>query len=395
MKKHDFRKGPIWDETLQCFRCDLRLPDGRRIKRRFSQQREAERWWNRIQTKIYEGTWNQMSQPKHIKFGQAADLYRESARVTNLSYNNYTRPALKLWERVLDKETPLAKVTTLAIEQACLKWMKEDGIKPKTANMRLGVLKRLFSWLEEMEIYFINPARRVKDFKMNNEERLVCLSKDQFDRLLKSCKNESWFLEPMVILAAGTGLRKANILKLKWAEVDFVTHTIRVTRTKTFRTYTIPMCDPVYETLNALHKSRTLRGNSDYAFPQTEGADVGQPYSSVYTPWRRALVNSGILEELRRQGITSFRWHDLRHMFASWLVMRGVDIAAVSKLLCHTKIAMTQRYVHLSPGFMKNSVDKLIDVLPRNFQKDISKQEASEASMVVEDGLPLQSRLFS
>jgi hypothetical protein len=87
MKVHDFRKGPIWDEALKCFRCDLRLPDGKRLKKRFRERRQAERWWNRIQNSIYEGTWAKVAQPKSLTFGKATDLYRESARVRVLLFS--------------------------------------------------------------------------------------------------------------------------------------------------------------------------------------------------------------------------------------------------------------------------------------------------------------------
>jgi len=66
-------------------------------------------------------------------------------------------------------------------------------------------------------------------------------------------------------------------------------------------------------------------------------------------------------EFLLKAGISDFTWHDLRHTFASRLVMSGVDLYTVSKLLGHADIKMTQRYSHLSPGHLADAVNRLSD----------------------------------
>src|SRR5262249_15999699 len=85
------------------------------------------------------------------------------------------------------------------------------------------------------------------------------------------------------------------------------------------------------------------RRDSQYVFPHFEGQLAGEAIRDIKNGWKTAV---------KRAGITNFRWHDLRHCFASWLVMKGVDLNVVQTLLGHRNIRMTQRYAHLSPQYL-------------------------------------------
>src|SRR5262249_45500417 len=77
-----------------------------------------------------------------------------------------------------------------------------------------------------------------------------------------------------------------------------------------------------------------------------EGQLAGEAIRDIKNGWKTAV---------KRAGITNFRWHDLRHCFASWLVMKGVDLEVVQKLLGHRNIRITQRYAHLSPQYLERA----------------------------------------
>src|SRR5207249_10454096 len=141
--------------------------------------------------------------------------------------------------------------------------------------------------------------------------------------------------------------------------------------TKTLETTAIPMAKQVQDILEGLYKTRRGRGNSKYVFHhhyKKEGNEYeGLPVHDIKTAWHEALVDSGIAAEFEEQARPPFRFHDLRHLFASWLVMRGTDINDVRELLGHKSLKITLRYAHLSLTHLRADVAKLSDVFPKNF----------------------------
>lgn len=146
-------------------------------------------------------------------------------------------------------------------------------------------------------------------------------------------------------MALHTGLRRGELFALNWNDVDFNTPIITTPRTKSGETRWVPMNGLVTETLRNL----PTRMRSEYVFTSKAGTPL-KPQN---------FINRGFGPALRRAAIEDFRWHDLRHTFASRLVMGGVDLRTVQELLGHKTIAMTVRYSHLSPGHLQVAVEAL------------------------------------
>jgi site-specific recombinase XerD len=122
----------------------------------------------------------------------------------------------------------------------------------------------------------------------------------------------------------------------------YSTNNIRLTdSTKNRSTLALPLNDTAIETLNALNALKEKSGDSQYVFPHFEGQLAGEAIRDIKNGWKTAA---------KRAGIINFRWHDLRHCFASWLVMKGVDLEVVQKLLGHRNIRITQRYAAATGG---------------------------------------------
>ena len=179
------------------------------------------------------------------------------------------------------------------------------------------------------------------------------LTDDEESRLRRAIGDEHW---PLVAVALHTGFRQGNEFRLRWADdVNFDTGQVRAHFTKSGEDYYVPMNDELRAILRALPS----RLRSPWVFPGETGlAPIGLK-NFLYRHWHRALRDAGIVD---------FHWHDLRHTFASRLVMAGVDIRTVQELLGHKSLRMTERYTHLSPAHKLSAVQQLARPLLRLVQ---------------------------
>ena len=144
------------------------------------------------------------------------------------------------------------------------------------------------------------------------------------------------YLKPICILAMNTGMRRGEIFQLEWESVDFKLKQIKVkaASAKSGKSRDLPMNDKVLQTL------LTWRNETDSESLVFPSPVTGKSLNSIKKSWQGLM---------RLSGIEGFRFHDLRHHFASRLVMAGADLNTVRELLGHSSIDMTLRYAHLAP----------------------------------------------
>jgi integrase len=145
-------------------------------------------------------------------------------------------------------------------------------------------------------------------------------------------------------------MRKSEILTLKWDDVDLRHDLITVRNTKNGEPRRIAINGTLRETLSNIMR------RLDVAYVFFDCA-TGKPYGNVMKSFSTAC---------RRSGITDFHFHDLRHTFASQLVMAGVDLTTIKELMGHKTMAMTLRYSHLAPKHMAAALEILDQVLNEN-----------------------------
>jgi integrase len=136
-------------------------------------------------------------------------------------------------------------------------------------------------------------------------------------------------------------MRRGEILGLKWDYIKLDNRLIILPITKNNTSRVVPINDTLYKILSEIPQK------SGYVFGNGNGGHIGDIKRSFHTACRKA-------------GITDFRFHDLRHTYASHLAMRGMHIRALQELLGHKSVIMTQRYSHLAPEQLQNAV-KLLD----------------------------------
>jgi integrase len=188
-------------------------------------------------------------------------------------------------------------------------------------------------------------------FEKEPEGRLRFLGEDEAVRLLAVCRRKyegggfSPHLAAVVTIALHTGMRKSGILGLEWERVDFSRGVVLLERSKTGKRCEVPMNRAVYDALSPLPRREDATG------PVFQNAN-GQAWWSIRTAFARACCDAKVFD---------FRFHDLRHSFASRLVMRGRPLKEVQELLGHKTITMTMRYAHLAPDRLRDAVAALED----------------------------------
>ncbi len=163
----------------------------------------------------------------------------------------------------------------------------------------------------------------------------------------KDNKIESrYWLQEIVIFALNTGMRQDEILSLEWPNADLFRKTVLVVKSKNGEKRTIPMNQKVFELLKA--KARTKKADAKNVFASEAGTKI----------LRRNLMRA-FYNAMDRAKIEDFKFHDLRHIFATRLAQSGIDLYMISKLLGHKDIKMTQRYSHHCPDSLRNGVEVL------------------------------------
>lgn len=254
------------------------------------------------------------------------ELYAKSKKSWKSGFSNCLK---RLNEFFADKY--LYQINSQMIEQYRNKRVSE-GLMNATVNRELACLSSVFNKAIQWGDAFENPMKRIKLAKENNQ-RVRYLSKLEYARLLEHCDEQ---LRTLVMLALNTGLRKGEIQKISFNDVNFETNTLTISEQKNGRKDWIPLNQTASDLLLEVKKSSKV----DYPFSYN---------------FRKAFETA-----IKRAKISDFRFHDLRHTFASWLVMAGVDIYTVMSLMRHQDIKMTQRYAHLSPDHKARGVEKLV-----------------------------------
>ena len=240
---------------------------------------------------------------------------------------------------------PLRRFNTMLLEQYQTERLQK-GNKPATINRHIATLKHAFTKAVDWNMVEGETLKRVRKCKLlpENNRRLRYLSKEESQALINAC---SPHLRPIVITGLNTGMRKEEILSLEWDKhIDLKHGFILLDVTKNGERREIPINQTLRDTLQRIPR----RLDSPYVFVDDDGK-------------RFRYVNRSFKSACRKAGIKDFRFHDLRHTFASHLIMAGIDLTTVKELLGHKTLTMTLRYSHLAPSHKVKAVDVLDNTL--------------------------------
>jgi len=294
---------------------------------------------------IAQGRFSLEKAQKPFPFSCLVERYREWAASNKQAWEE-EKYVLRMFAELFG-DTPLSQITTWQIE----KWKadRRKKVKPGTVNRQLTVIKHMFRMAIEWGFTTNNPASAVKRFPVN-DQRTRFLGVEEVPRFLNACAEQltSPWLLPLVTLAIHTGMRQGELLGLKPTNVDVEQWTVTVLQTKTLRIKTIALNEPAKEAMQWFLEHRY----GEYLVMWPWGERIGK--TTIYDAFKKAC---------KETEITDFRFNDLRHTFASHLVMEGTDLVTVKELLGHTNINMTVRYSHLVQEHKAQAVARLAERL--------------------------------
>ena len=225
---------------------------------------------------------------------------------------------------------------------------------PQTIKHVLIVIRRLYNVAIKWGLYKgPKPMDRVEMPKVDNE-KITFLTSKQTVRLLETL--DTWpdmDGADFIRLALLTGLRKSELLKLHFAQIDFENDMIKLLNPKGGKTISIPVSDEAMDVFR-----RRYEYSSEFVFP---GKKNGHRYD-IKRPWAQIS---------KAAGLEGFRLHDLRHNFASQLISAGVSINIVQKLLTHKDIQTTMKYAHLKPEILKAAAKESAHMITENTAAEV------------------------
>jgi integrase len=345
--------------TRYKYKIRRKLPDGRILTRvkQFRTDKAGQRWARSLEAELDAGKAVPTLTDAQRTFADLSARYRlEALPGYDAKERKLRSTRLDWWEARLGA-TPLIALRRPLLMEHLAALERGEGtprgpVGPATRNRYIGVLRHVLGTAVRWEWLEHNPASRLSRPKIDQEPpgRARYLDDDERERLLVACEAEdSLILAPLVKLALLTGCRRGELLGLRWGDVDWHRRQFSLIgddgkrRTKNRQGRSVALSASALAVLRDLSQVRKI--GCDLVFSNGDG--------QVTVP--RPAFNRA----LRRAEIQDFRFHDLRHTFASYLLMSGASLAELAEALGHKTLAMVKRYSHLSRAHAASVVDRM------------------------------------
>ena len=285
-----------------------------------------------------------------ITFGNIFERYIEQASQDKGARTCVEeRSRYKIWIEPAFKDKPLKDISPFLLEKL-KKEMADNGKSPRTITYVLAVIRQVFNYAKNHDFFNgDNPVSKVKKPSEDNR-RVRFLSYEEADSLLEELAKISPMLHNMALLSLHCGLRAGEIFNLEWTAVNLKNETLLIKDTKNGRNRNAIMTDDVRAMFESIIKNR----ESEIVFPSRRGAKTTEISRTFDRVVKKLGFNKGIKD--RRQKVV---FHTLRHTYASWLVISGIDLYTVQRLMGHMSISMTERYSHLAPDHLRKAVSRM------------------------------------
>lgn len=282
------------------------------------------------------------------------ELKREARREMSLGelFDDYLEKHAKLhkksWQRDQDQfrrymagwtHKKLSSLEKRDIQTLHAKVGADHG--PYAANRLLALLHTVFNKAIDWDLWQkANPVQGIKKFREKSRERF--LARDEMPLFLKALENEvNETARDYILMSLLTGARRANVLAMRWDELNLKTELWRIPETKNGTAHSIPLVPEAIALLEKRYKNK----QSEWVFPGTgKTGHLVEPKKA----WKRVLTAAGI---------ENLRLHDLRRTFGSWQASTGANLSVIGKSLNHKNVSTTAIYARLDTDPVRKSME--------------------------------------
>jgi integrase len=309
----------------------------------FDRKTDADRWARDTEADMSRRRYFPQHEADRHTLADLVERQLEAVKIDRPHDYERQRAMLGWWKDKLGAHT-LSTVTPEVLARQRDALQTKEGMAPATVNRYLSALSKAFNnavrewhWLPD------NPLSRVS--KKTEPRGIVrYLSDDERAVLLDACrKSEYKPLYLIVLFAVTTGMRRGELLGLRWPDIDLERRVAVLHNTKNGDRRSVPIVPEVAELLREHGKVRRLDNDLIFAHDAAE-------------TW---LFDKAWYAALKEAKIKDFRFHDLRHTAASYLAMSGATVPEIAAVLGHRTLQMVKRYAHLSDQHAGEVVERM------------------------------------
>jgi integrase len=315
---------------------------GHRTTKTFGTKREAEAWAASVENAINRDEFTPTTEARTRTVTELLERYRRT-ELPKKAHQRHINRYLDFWIDEIGA-FKIAAVTRAQIIE--IRDRMAESRAPATVNRYLATLRHAFRvGMLDWEWASRNPCEKIALSEPKGRDRH--LTNDEIGRLLDAtAASDHPHLHPAVLIALTTGARRGEVFGLRWRDIDLSKGRAILHKTKNRDKRTLALVPEVVDALRALQKVRVI--DDDRVFPPAN-ADGKRTYPRVEDAWQEALATAEI---------NDFRFHDLRHTFASRMAMNGATLAEIAAALGHRTLAMVARYAHLTESHVHDVAER-------------------------------------
>lgn len=324
----------------------------------FINKTQAKEWAQQTEVAIKNSKYFTTLESKRRTLGELIDKYKREVLSKKQKVHKDIYNHMEVWNSLIGKYSLVAiksDVITKALNIiAAIPTPKGGQKKYATMNRYIATISVIFTYAyKNLDWIDLNPMSKITKYT-EPKGRVRYLEMAEIESLINETKKSTNpMLYPVVLVALTTGARKNEILKLKWADLDLDIGTAILHTTKNGERRTLTLLPSAIAVLRELERAK---GNAEYIFYAIR--DTGEQHpANIHASWYTALKNTGIKD---------FKFHDLRHTFASHFMMNGGKLSELAEILGHKDLKMTMRYAHLSNKYKRQVVTNMMGEMFKN-----------------------------